>query len=176
MAAENAGWVTVAAIVCAIGAGACGPADQSPLGGPYGGTVVPPPPDQATSQIPEGGTSTPPASDDGGAAETDAWTPAASQPDAGGGSSAPTWTTIYQDYLSAGSEGHCGNCHNQTASASAAYSWLQSKGYIGGTNSSIVRSSSCLTWFGGSMPPGGPSDAKAVADMTAWVAAGAQND
>jgi hypothetical protein len=37
--------------------------------------------------------------------------------------------------------------------------------------------SSCLSWYGGDMPPGGPSsDPGADAALTAWVSAGALND
>jgi hypothetical protein len=49
-------------------------------------------------------------------------------------------------------------------------------GYINGTKSTLAGSGSCLTWFGGNMPPGGSSDPKAVADFTAWAAAGAPNN
>jgi hypothetical protein len=53
-----------------------------------------------------------------------------------------------------------------------AYSYLSS--YIDGTSSRlVVQGKSCLTWFGGDMPPGGGSDAQAVTDLGAWVAAGA---
>jgi hypothetical protein len=56
-----------------------------------------------------------------------------------------------------------------------AYSYLSS--YINGTSSKlVVQGKSCLTWFGGDMPPGGGKDAQAVTDLDAWVAAGAQND
>jgi hypothetical protein len=43
----------------------------------------------------------------------------------------------------------------------------------------LTRSGSCLTWYGGNMPPGGPGASKmaqAVTDMNAWAAAGAQNN
>jgi hypothetical protein len=59
-------------------------------------------------------------------------------------------------------------------SASGAYSFLS--GYISGTSSRLVTSSSPLSWFGGNMPPGGGKDAQAVTDFDAWVAAGAKND
>ncbi|MGD0525983.1 MAG: hypothetical protein ABSE49_12610 [Polyangiaceae bacterium] len=53
-----------------------------------------------------------------------------------------------------------------------AYSYLSD--YIDGTSSKlVVQGKSCLTWFGGDMPPGGGSDAQAVTDLDAWVAAGA---
>jgi hypothetical protein len=56
-----------------------------------------------------------------------------------------------------------------------AYSYLSK--YISGTSSRlVVQNRSCLTWFGGDMPPGGGSDSQAVSDLQAWVAAGALND
>jgi hypothetical protein len=63
------------------------------------------------------------------------------------------------------------------SSASSGYSWLQSTGYIGGSSPSLTNpSSSCLSWYGGNMPPNGPSDPNAVSAMNAWAAAGAQNN
>ena len=62
-------------------------------------------------------------------------------------------------------------------SASGSYSWLSSQGYIRGTGSVLVGAGSCLTWYGGNMPPGGPrSNAQATSDMNAWAAAGAMNN
>jgi hypothetical protein len=90
---------------------------------------------------------------------------------------APTWTTIFNDYLKNGTIGGCTRCHPQMSSASGSYSWLSSQGYIRGTGSFLVASGSCLTWYGGTMPPGGPrTDAQAVSDMNAWAAAGAMNN
>jgi hypothetical protein len=63
------------------------------------------------------------------------------------------------------------------ASPSGAYSYLQGKRYISGTSSTLAKSGSCLSWFGGNMPPGGPrTNAQATADFQAWAAAGAQNN
>jgi hypothetical protein len=94
-----------------------------------------------------------------------------------GGGKSPTWTAIFDAYLASGAEGHCVSCHNQASSPTASYAWLKSKGYISGTTSTIAAGGSCLTWFGGNMPPGGPaSDANASADMQAWVVAGAQDN
>ena len=94
-----------------------------------------------------------------------------------GGGKSPTWTAIFDAYLASGAEGHCVSCHNQTSTPPAAYAWLTSKGYINGASSTIAAGGSCLTWFGGNMPPGGPpSDANASADMQAWVGAGAQDN
>ena len=60
--------------------------------------------------------------------------------------------------------------------ATKAYSYLSS--YIDGTSSRlVVQGKSCLTWFGGDMPPGGSSsNSQGVSDLEAWVAAGAQNN
>jgi hypothetical protein len=62
--------------------------------------------------------------------------------------------------------------------AKGSYSWLQQKGYLGGSSPSLTNpNSSCLTWYGGNMPPGGPSSVpQAVSDMNAWAAAGAQDN
>jgi hypothetical protein len=58
--------------------------------------------------------------------------------------------------------------------ASAAFTWLKGRGQIPGIADS---NGSCLTYLGGDMPPRGPTDdAKAVSDLQAWAAAGAQND
>jgi hypothetical protein len=67
------------------------------------------------------------------------------------------------------------------STATKAYSYLQGEGYIGGTSSKLVdQGKSCLSWYGGDMPPGGTgnssSDAQAVTDMNAWAAAGGQNN
>ncbi len=93
------------------------------------------------------------------------------------GTSAPTWSQIFSSYLASGTTGRCQSCHSQMRSASGAYSWLSSQGYINGKNSILAKTGSCLTWFNGDMPPGGPrSYAQAQAAMTAWAAAGAPNN
>jgi hypothetical protein len=62
-------------------------------------------------------------------------------------------------------------------SASGSYSWLKSQRYINGTSSPLAGSGSCLSWFGGNMPPGGSrSDSQASVDFKAWAAAGAMNN
>lgn len=94
-----------------------------------------------------------------------------------GGAAAPTWTQIFNDYLASGTEGNCIGCHGGMSSPSNGYSWLQSKGYLGGSSPALTDpSQSCLSWYGGNMPPNGPSDQKAVSDMNAWASAGAKND
>jgi hypothetical protein len=80
--------------------------------------------------------------------------------------------------LKSGTVGNCPHCHSSTGSASGAFSWLQGKGYVGGANPALTDpAQSCLTWYGGNMPTGGPSsNASAVNDMNAWAAAGAKNN
>ncbi len=85
---------------------------------------------------------------------------------------APTWTEIDGKYLTT-----CTGCHRQMSSPSGAYSYLASQGYINGTGSVLVKSGSCLSWYGGNMPIGGSrSDPQAVSDMDAWAAAGAMDN
>lgn len=156
----------------------CSGVDDAPLGGPNGGTT--------DLTDPNGGSPTP--SDDGGVVPeasppptNDAGTGSdASQPKDSGGPppSAPTWTAIFNSYMKSGTKGRCSSCHSQGSSASALYSWLQGRGYIGGKNSPLVDSNqSCLSWYGGNMPPSGPTSyGNAVSDMNAWAAAGAQNN
>ncbi len=84
----------------------------------------------------------------------------------------PTWTQIYTNYIASGTIGGCPGCHSGYGSASAAYS-------KGGGSTWANPSSSRLTWYGGDMPPNGPSAssaAQAVTDMNAWYAAGAPNN
>jgi hypothetical protein len=90
---------------------------------------------------------------------------------------APTWTAIYDAYLAAPTQGRCASCHAQMSSASGAYDWLSSQGYMAGSSPALTETgASCLSWYGGNMPPGASSDAQAVAAMNAWAAAGAKND
>jgi hypothetical protein len=65
-----------------------------------------------------------------------------------------------------------------TLTATAAYAWLTARGQISGTSSALGNpSTSCLSWLGGNMPPGGaPSNPTAVSALQAWIAAGAPND
>ncbi len=60
------------------------------------------------------------------------------------------------------------------SSASGAYSWLKQKGYVGGSSPELADpNSSCLSWLGGNMPPGGTTSLpQAVTDLNAWAAAG----
>jgi hypothetical protein len=65
------------------------------------------------------------------------------------------------------------------ASATKSYSYLQEKGYINGSSSSLVSpSDSILTWVSSSgyMPPSGGSNPQAASELNAWVAAGALNN
>jgi hypothetical protein len=84
---------------------------------------------------------------------------------------------LFTTYLANGTVGNCTRCHNQMSSASGSYSWLSGLLYINGTGSLLAASGSCLSWYGGNMPPGGTrSNAQAVADFNAWAAAGAKNN
>jgi hypothetical protein len=99
---------------------------------------------------------------------------ASSSSSSSGGGAAVTWTTIYGAYLGRGTPGNCSNCHNGTSSPTAMYSWLQGQGQLGGSSPVLTNASkSCLSWYGGNMPPLGPQNAQAVAQMNAWAAAGA---
>jgi hypothetical protein len=92
----------------------------------------------------------------------------------------PTWSAIYARYLAPGTEGGCARsrgCHAEAMSdASSTYAWLAQRGYIAGAESALVKSNSCLHWFGGNMPPRGGANSDAARDLAAWVAAGAPNN
>jgi hypothetical protein len=169
---------------------ACGAADEHPLGGPFGGGANVAPPSAGAAQTTEG-TVPSDQGDQGGQADRgdqggspDAGT---AKQDAGkqsqdsgtqGPPPSPTWSSIYSKYLASGTPGDCYPCHSQMSTAPKAYSWLKQKGYINGTSSALVNPArSCLSWYGGNMPPQGPSSLPAAkSDMNAWVAAGAQNN
>jgi hypothetical protein len=88
-----------------------------------------------------------------------------------------TFSQLYTKYLAGGTIGNCVPCHGGTGSASSMYSWLQGKGYVGGASPRLTSTiGSCLSWYGGNMPPGGPQNAQAVSDFNAWAAAGGMNN
>jgi hypothetical protein len=89
---------------------------------------------------------------------------------AGGG---PTWTYVFKTYFYMTCQVAC---HSQMSAPRNAYAWLKSQGYISGTSSALVSAQSCLIWYGGDMPPGATPNPQAVADLNAWVAAGALNN
>jgi hypothetical protein len=107
------------------------------------------------------------------------------------GGSAPTWDEIYASYFAASGLGQCGSsgCHSSTRNGfkcgsdkDTCYEGLVIAGYVDTTNgaqSAIAdKNETPLAWFGngGNMPLGGGANAKAAADITAWVHAGAQNN
>jgi hypothetical protein len=174
-------------IVIAALAG-CGAVGDSPLGGPYGGTTNATDPNGGNGDNGDGddagvvqnqngqdsGMQQPPPKDAGTVTKDSGGPP---PPVDSGVSTAATWTDIFNSYLASGTEGKCESCHSEGKTASALYSWLDGKGYINGTSSKLCSSSqSILSWYGGSMPPSGPSDATAVSEMNAWAAAGAANN
>lgn len=194
--------MTSLALVATFATAGCSGADEHPLGGPYGGaasTSSGPTQGQAasasgagsdTSSNPSGdGTGTEQVSDTSGSGSQSATnadagsgsSSSSSSKDAGSGSgststgsTAVTWTSIFTNYLASGTTGDCASCHSSMSSASGAYSYLKKKGQISGSSSALASSSSsCLSWLGGDMPPGGPSsNAKATADLASWANAG----
>jgi hypothetical protein len=144
----------------------CGGGDGVPLGGPFGGTVP--------SSI----------MDAGGPPDGDGVLPAsatAGEGLSGSSSQAPTWTQLFNAYFAAGKVGNCAHsgCHQAyMTSPSAAFSWLRSEDQVGGSQPELADpNSSCLSWLGGDMPPGGPeSNPTAVTDFDLWLKAGAQNN
>lgn len=95
----------------------------------------------------------------------------------GGPAVTPTWSQLYTKYLASGTIGNCSPCHSSIATPSTCYSWLQTKSMVGGANPVLATSAgSCLSWYGGNMPPFGPQSAAAVADFTAWGKAGGLNN
>jgi hypothetical protein len=151
----------------------CG-GDSAPFGGPHGGTWDPPAPTEG------------PAGEDGGG---DGGSSGGGSSSGGSSGSAPTWTEIYNLYLTAGKIGDCTDtnilCHSQYHSPSAMYGYLMNQSQIGPMPPPLTDpNQSCLTWFAGAndtvmnlMPlTGSPKSAQAVSDMTAWAAAGAQNN
>jgi hypothetical protein len=103
---------------------------------------------------------------------------------------APTWSEIYTAYFAASSLGRCGSssCHASSrggfkcgADKDTCYQGLVNVGLVDTTNgaqSAIAdKDRTPLSWFGnGGTMPGGGANAKATADITAWVQAGAHND
>ncbi len=164
-----------------------------PLGGPYGGTADPTAPnghqsgdssapgDPSNPSDPQSGTDSgskstnngPPGTDAGNNNNNNKSDASQQQPQP------PTWTQVWTNYLQSGTKGNCkSSCHSQMGSPSAAFIWLKGRGYINGPSSLLIDSSqSCLSWYGGNMPPSGPNSWSAAStDMAAWVKAGAQNN
>jgi hypothetical protein len=161
----------------------CG--DGDPLGGPHGGNSDPYGPNAAdpTGQ----GNPNPNETTDGGMSSTQSDSGMTMTMKDGGqqqqdsGSQMQqgvTWTQVFNAYLASGTTGNCAHCHSSCNTKSGCYTWLQNKGYISGTTSGLVNpSQSCLSWYGGNMPPSGPKSwANATSDMNAWAQAGAKNN
>jgi hypothetical protein len=155
-----AGWVVIFAVALA----GCSSAAETPLGGPYGGVT-------GTVGPTDGSVPARPRIND----------PLGDQPSDGTGSDSgitSTFTQLFDKYLAAKTVGNCTHCHSEMDSASDSYVWLKTRGYLGSPNPFLIDpEQSCLSWYGGSMPPGGPEmNARAVRDMDGWAAAGAKND
>jgi len=140
---------------------ACGATPDSPLGGPYGGGAYRlGPTDGAYSNV-DASFTVP--------RETNAAAPAGEP---------GTWTHIFTLYMAEGTFGNCTHCHREMSDAPASYKWLADQDYMGGTAPPLTnRGSSCLSWYGGDMPPGlQPQKPDAVTEMDAWAAAGGRNN
>jgi hypothetical protein len=153
------------AILVFCGAG-CGDGGGVPLGGPFGGTAPISVLDDAGAQGDSNGVLPFTSTSSGGGV---------------GGTQAPTWTTLFDAYFAVGKVGNCASagCHQSSmTSPSTAFSWLQSEEQVGGSQPALTDpSSSCLTWLGGDMPPGGPdTNSGAVNDFNLWLKAGAKNN
>jgi hypothetical protein len=145
----------------ALALGCKGPAGL-PFGGPYGGETEPLAPT------------------DGGYDNTDSTFRPPVVPREGGNvvGDPPTWTDIYSIYLASGTIGYCTDCHPEMSDAPASFTWLEEHGYVGGPDPVLTNlGSSCLSWYGGNMPPGAPVLSEdAVKHMDAWAKAGGPNN
>ena len=151
---------TVLLVSLALGLGCKGPAGL-PFGGPYGG---------------EGD---PLAPTDGGYDNTDStFRPPAIPREGGMLGDPPTWTDLFTVYLASGTIGYCTDCHPEMSDAPASFTWLEEQGYVGVPDPLLTNpGASCLSWYGGNMPPGAPVlSADAVRHMDAWAKAGGPNN
>jgi hypothetical protein len=138
----------------------CG-ADDAPLGGPYGGRAALIGPTDGCFNTRDA-TITPKRPSTGG----------------NGAGEQGTWTGIFNRYLAKDTAGNCPTCHAEMSSPSASFEWLQSDGYVGATDPLLTsQGASCLSWYGGDMPPGtSVANPDAVRELTAWATAGARNN
>lgn len=136
----------------------CACSDASPFGGPHGG--------------------------DGRKVQpTMGWVPgttyeAPDPPPPPAGGEPGTWYHIYSGKFAAGTEGDCVRCHAETKTSKATYQWLKELEYIGTDPPPLIDyGASCLTWFGGNMPPWAVEPNEAfIAEMNTWAANGAKED
>jgi len=88
-----------------------------------------------------------------------------------------SWTHVYFAYLAEGTIGNCYPCHIEMVDPPASFRWLEEHAYVGDGAPLLTSTQSCLTWFGGNMPPGSPvQSAEAVNEMNLWVSSGALNN
>jgi hypothetical protein len=144
-------FVFLLSVTGAAFAAACGQT-TAPLGGPYGGNGF---------RL---------APTDGGFLNIDATYTAPTPPPAPGGGPPGTFAHIFSTYLATGTVGNCTKCHAQMSTAAKSFKWLTDEGCLD-------QNTSCLSWYGGDMPPGTPpAAADAKAEMDTWVAAGSRNN
>jgi hypothetical protein len=161
---STVGSIAIASSVLAASAG-CGGTDVLPVGGPFGGTLDP-------AAVVDGGIY----GDASGVLD-----PGVTATGASAAVGIPTWTDLYNTYFAAGTIGNCTQCHAaDMVTPASSFSWLNSSSlmYLDPTDPLLLDTTqSCLSWFGGNMPPAGPTtNATAVKDFTAWAKAGAKNN
>jgi hypothetical protein len=174
----------------------CGSADQTPLGGPFGGTatVIPAPVAASREDGGHGGSSSSGSSSGSTSSSTSSSSGLQGSDDAGcsntptgvSASGAPTFSQLYTSYFATGTVGNCAatGCHpSDMDNASDSYTYLANdtnKQYCGPPNCLASIANSCtsvLAWFNGSMPLNNPvPNTQAAAAVAAWVAAGSKND
>ncbi len=183
--------LAIPAVTLALTLTHCGSADQTPLGGPFGGTAtVIPEPGAENDGGGQSGSSGGSSSSSGGSSSS------GSQPSDDAGCSntpsgvsatgAPTFSQLYTTYFATGTVGNCAGtgCHpSDMDNASDSYKYLANdtnKQYCGPPNCLASIANPCtsvLAWFNGSMPLANPvPNAQAAAAVAAWVAAGSKND
>jgi hypothetical protein len=161
VARRRAGLASMAYGAAFIALASCGATPDNPLGGPYGGGAYRLGPT------------------DGGFSTVDATytAPRVTNPAAPSGEPG-TWTHIFTLYMAEGTFGNCTHCHPEMSDAPASYKWLDDQEYMGGSAPPLTdRGASCLSWYGGDMPPGvQPPKPEAVIEMDAWAAAGGHDN
>jgi hypothetical protein len=161
---------------------ACSAADQSPLGGPHGGSVSQPvTPSPTATANPGSGSGSSDAGSDAGAPTSTTSPPTGGCTAAAAPSTAPTFTQIYTKYFAPGAPVDCATgsgCHAEFKTETGAWSFLLEYQQVGTAPPELTDpNTSWLTWYGGSMPESGTAcNPQAMSDLNAWAAAGGQNN
>jgi hypothetical protein len=185
--------LAIPAVTFALALVHCGSANQTPLGGPFGGTAtVIPAPGAENDGGGQGGSSG--SSSSGSSSGSSSSGSQVTGDDAGcsntptgvSASGAPTFSQLYTSYFATGTAGNCADtgCHpSDMDNASDSYTYLlndTNAQYCGPPNCLASIANPCtsmLAWFNGSMPLNNPvPNAQAAAAVAAWVAAGSKNN